>query len=984
MNSERWEKIQSLFEKALELKPADRENYLKYECADDKELYDEVVSLLKADENEHTIFSGSATDYISLDDATLDGNIFGNYKALKQIGSGGMGSVYLAERVDGYFEQKVALKIVKPGMNTREIISRFEEERQILAKLHHPNIARLLDGGISDLGLPYFTMEYVEGSSIVEYCDENKLTIEQRLELFKKVCEAVLYAHQNLVIHRDLKPSNILVQIDGNVKLLDFGIAKVFEEDESERFITRTGLRVMTPEYASPEQVRGQQVSTATDIYSLGLILYQLLTGCPPYEIQSTSALEMERIICLTEPQKPSTIFSKIPGFVKEKSNIITSEVISEKRRTTSSKLRKRISGDLDSICLKAIRKESSERYRSIAEFISDIDNHINGLPIVARKGTAAYRTKKFIQRHQTGVTITAIAVIILSAIVFYYTIQLASERDKARLEAEKSKKVAEFLSGIFKVADPENSNGETITVRELLDNGVRRIESELSSQPEVLANMFGVTGNVYKSLGLFDKAKTLLDKSYLLNDSLFGENSPETIKSLNDVARLNFVMGDYQNAIKKLNLAIKKRKSIFGNESLETAESINDLGMVMREEGKYSESDSLLMIALNIRKKILPGKSPEIAESKNNLGLINQDMGKYEVSRKLYEEALEIKEKYYNKIHPSVAETKGNLASLLQEMGRYEEASKLFAEALEIDKKLYGDLHPQISTDLYYIASNKALLGDLTSAEKLYSEVLELDKKLLGEEHPYVALDMNNLAGIYNDKGKYTEAEVLYKKSYELNKKNYGNEHPEVATSLSNLGVLYQRWGKPSLAEPLLKDALSLRIKLLGEEHPSTITSMNIYAGLLANAGKFTEAVEQFRKSLSLRIKTLGENHPLTALTYVGMGDALINIKNFTEAEVKINKGIDIYKNALPQDHWNISHAESILGKCYSAEGRYAEAEKLLLEAYKNLVDKKGSRDNLTRYALKSIIKNYERWGKKNKAKDFKVILGDVDTNNR
>lgn len=983
MNSERWKKIQLLFEKALELKQADRENYLKYECADDKELFDEVSSLLKADENEHTIFSGTATDYISLDEVTLDGKIFGNYKALQQIGSGGMGTVYLAERVDGHFEQKVALKIVKPGMNTKEIISRFEDERRILAKLQHPNIARLLDGGVSDLGLPYFTMEYVEGKSIIEYCDENKLTIEQRLGLFKKVCEAVLYAHQNLVIHRDLKPSNILVQDDGNVKLLDFGIAKVFEEDGSERFVTRTSLRVMTPEYASPEQVRGQQVSTATDIYSLGLILYQLLTGYPPYEVQSTSALEMERAICLTEPQKPSTIISKIPGFVKDKSKDLTSEVISANRKTTSSKLRKRISGDLDIICLKAIRKEASERYRSIAEFISDIDNHINGLPIFARKGSAAYRTKKFIQRHKVGVTVTSIAVIVLTAVVFYYTIQLAVERDKATLEAEKSKKVAEFLSSIFKVADPENSNGETITARELLDNGVRRIENELSSQPEVLANMLGVTGNVYKSLGLFDKAKTLLEKSYELNDSLFSEDSPETAKSLNDLATLNFAMGDYDGALKKLNITIKKRQSMFGNESLEIAESINHLGMVYREQGKYNQSDSLLMIALNIRKKILPAESQEIAESKNNLGLVKQDLGKYEESKKLYEAALAIKEKNYGRIHPSVSETIGNFASLLQEMGKYDEASKLFNDVLEIDKKLYGDVHPQISTDLYYLASNKALLGDLNAAEELYSEVLELDIRLLGEEHPYVALDMNNLAGIYSDKGDYYKAEALYKKSYELNRKIYGDQHPEVATSMSNLGVLYQRWNKPFQAEPLLKDALDLRIRLLGEEHPSVVTSINIYAVLLSNAGKYKQAVEQYRKSLSLRIKTLGENHPNTALTYVGLGESLISLKIFSEAEETITKGLNIYKKTLPADHWNIFYAECILGKCYSAEGRYGEAEKLLLGAYKNLVATRGNNDRLTRSALRSIIKNYERWGKQTKANEYRALFSQADLNN-
>ena len=316
MNSERWNKIQSIFEKALNLNPSEKENFLQRECGDDKELFDEVASLLLADEKQHSIFSGSAADYMAVVDATLEGKTFGNYRAIKQVGSGGMGSVYLAERVDGMFEQKVALKVVKPGMNSQEIITRFEEERQILARLQHPHIARLLDGGISELSLPYFTMEYVEGKPITEYCDDKNLTIEGRLELFRKVCEAVLYAHQNLVIHRDIKPSNILVQEDGTVKLLDFGIAKVFEDSDDKKLLTRTGMRMMTPEYASPEQVKGDPVSTATDIYSLGLILYQLLTGCPPYEIQSTSALEMERIICLTEPQKPSTMITKIllPG----------------------------------------------------------------------------------------------------------------------------------------------------------------------------------------------------------------------------------------------------------------------------------------------------------------------------------------------------------------------------------------------------------------------------------------------------------------------------------------------------------------------------------------------------------------------------------------------------------------------------------------------------------------------------------------------
>jgi len=982
MNPERWNKIQSLFDKALELNPSERENFLKQECGNDTELFDEVISLLSADEKQHSIFSGSATDYIAVADANLDGKTFGNYRAIKQIGSGGMGSVYLAERADGQFEQKVALKVVKPGMNSREIISRFEEERQILARLQHPNIARLLDGGISELGLPYFTLEYVEGKPITEYCDENNLTIEERLKLFKKVCEAVLYAHQNLVIHRDIKPSNILVQKDGTVKLLDFGIAKVFEEDEDQKFVTRTGMRVMTPEYASPEQVRGEAVSTATDIYSLGLILYQLLTGCPPYEVTSTSALEMERIICLTKPQKPSTMVTKIFSSVDHRKKT-SPDYISQKRKTSIPKLRKRISGDLDNICLMAIRKEPERRYSSIAQFIADLDNHLTGLPIIARKSTAGYRTKKFIQRHRVGVVIISLAVFIIAIVTIFYTIQLAEERDRAQREAEKANKVAEFLAGIFKVSDPEQSRGETITARELLDNGVKRIENELSDQPEVLADMLGVTGNVYKSLGLYDNALVLLQKSYSINDSLLGDDSPETVKSLNDLANLNFAMGEYESAIEKFSEALTKRKSIYGKKSLEASESMNDLAMVLREQGDYDQSEKLLTASLSIRKKLLPVESPEVAQSINNLGLLKEDMGELEEAKKLLEESLHIKEKIYGKIHPSVTETIGNLAYLLQQLGEYEEASKLFEETLKIDKRLYGDVHPSISTDLYNIASNTALMGDLNSAESLYTDVLDLDKKLLGDEHPYIALDLNNLAGILSDKGDYKEAEILYKQSLALNKKIYGDEHPEVATSMSNLGVMYNRWKKYDLAEPLLKGALEMRIKLLGENHPNVVTSLNIYAALLSSEGKYKEAVEQYRKSLSLRIKMLGENHPHTANAFLGLGNALIEINNFDEAEEKLNRGLEAYKSKLPPDHWNISYAESLLGKCYSREGKYEQAEKLLLGAYRNLLDKRGKDDRLTINTIKMLIKNYKLWGRENEAEKFEKLLSSTDANN-
>lgn len=976
MNPERWKKIQLLFEKALEFDKPERERFLAEECGEDKELFSEVNSLISADEQEHSIFSGSAAEYIAIDEKKLDGKVLGKYRVIKQIGTGGMGSVFLAERADGMFEQKVALKVVKPGMNSLEIIKRFEGERQILAKLRHPNIASLLDGGISDIGLPYFTMEFVEGKPITEYCDAKNLNIEQRLDIFKKVCTAVLYAHQNLVIHRDIKPGNILVKEDGTVKLLDFGIAKVFEEDENNKSLTRTGFRVMTPEYASPEQVRGETVSTATDIYSLGLILYQLLSGCPPYEVNTTSALELERIICLSEPQKPSTMIIKISTSVRGSVQQASSEFISRKRSTSISKLRKRISGDLDNICLMAIRKEPERRYNSIAQLIHDIDNHLNGLPVSARKSTASYRTRKFITRHRAGVVITSIAVLIIAIVTTFYTMQLAEERDKAKLEAEKSKKVSEFLAGIFEVSDPEQSRGESITARELLDNGVKRIETELADQPEVLANMFGVTGNVYKSLGLYKAAMILLQKGYNLNDSLFGYDSPETAKSLNDLGNLNFAMGDYSSAIENFNNAIKIRKKIHGELSPEAAQSMNGLGLVLREEGRYDEAEKLITVSLSVRKKYYLEMSREVAESLNNLALIKEDQGKYEEAKELFEESLRIKEKLYSRIHPSVSHTLGDLAFLLQQMGKYKEASELFNKTLETDKSLYGNLHPEVSTDLYNLGSNTALMGDLDGAEKLYIQVLEMDKKLLGEKHPYIALDLNNIAGILSEKGKYEEAEKLYSQSLNLNMKLYGNEHPEVATSLSNLGVLYQRWGKYNQAEPLLKSALDMRTKLLGEDHPNVVTSINIYASLLSSEGKYEESMRQFRKSLDLRIKLLGEDHPLTASAFLGLGNTLIELDSLKEAEEKINKGIEIYKGKLPADHWNISYSESLLGKCYSRMGQFGDAEALLLKAYKNMIEKRGNNDRLTISTLKALIKNYKNWGKKKKAEVYEKML--------
>ncbi|HMB90944.1 MAG TPA: serine/threonine-protein kinase, partial [Rhodothermales bacterium] len=420
MDAHRWSRVNELFDAAYEVVPEERKAYLEKAVAGDEALFREVWSLLHEDQHTHSLLDGVALDAITvLDDTSHEGRRIGPYQIEREIGHGGMGRVFLAHRADGEFEQQVALKLIKRGMDSEAVLHRFRSERQILARLQHPHIARLLDGGLTDEGQPYFAMEYVEGQPIDVFCDAHHLTIDERLALFQDVCRAVLYAHAQLVVHRDLKPSNILVMEDASgrpqVKLLDFGIAKMLAEDEEG--LTQTGVAVMTPEYASPEQVRGEAVSTATDIYSLGVVLYELLAGHRPYDIASRNSVEMAQVVLSTEPERPSTA-------VKRPTGDTTAEAISRARGTVVERLRRRLAGDLDVICLKALRKEVERRYQSVEALAEDLRRHLSGLPVEARADTATYRVRKFVERHRAGVFTTAGMLLLVSALVGFYTVQ--------------------------------------------------------------------------------------------------------------------------------------------------------------------------------------------------------------------------------------------------------------------------------------------------------------------------------------------------------------------------------------------------------------------------------------------------------------------------------------------------------------------------------------------------------------------------------
>jgi serine/threonine protein kinase/Tfp pilus assembly protein PilF len=979
----RWKKIQDLFAAALERPPAGRDAFLRQACAGDEELLREVASLLSADQDAHSILEGSAIDAAGIPrELSVEGKLVGAYRIVKQVGSGGMGAVYLAERADGQFQQKVALKVIKRGMDSEGILRRFQSERQILAQLEHPNIVRLLDGGMTDDGLPFFTMEYVEGEPIDSYCDRLNLTIDERLDIFRTICSTVQYAHRNLVVHRDLKPSNILVTKDGSVKLLDFGIAKMLDVAGGSADVTGMtlmGVKVMTPEYASPEQVRGEPVTTASDVYSLGVILYQLLSGHHPYRFPSRSPADVENVVRHTEPKKPSTVAQQTE-VVEGGTTTITPELVSKSRGTMPEKLRKRLAGDLDTICIKALQKVPEQRYGSVEQLLGDLIAHAEGRAITARPATVPYRVRKFVQRHRTAVIATAGVFLMIAVLVVFYTLRLAEERDRAQLEALKAEQVSDFLTSLFKVSDPSESRGQTITARELLERGATRIERELSGQQEVQATMMNVVGKVFQSLGLYDNATGYLERSLDIRKRIFDRTHPVVATSLNDLGSLLHARGLYPEADSLFRQALAIRRSVSDEPTAELAQSMNDLGMVLRDMGAYDEAEPLLIEALAVRQRVLGVEHQKTAESLNNLALMYQDRGEYDAADSLMRFALRMKRKLLGEDHPEVSLSLGSLAFILQDKGEYDEAETLFREALALDRRIHGEVHPAISTDLYQLASLVQRKGEYDTAETLFRQVLELDKKLLGAEHPYIALDINNIASVRSEKGDLKGAESLYREALVFNRKAHGEEHPEVATSFSNLGSVLNRQRRYAEAEPLLRRALELRRKLLGKNHPHVVTSLSHLAALTDNKGDSKQAASLYREVLDLRVQLLGERHPQTAWTMISFGTVMMKGSNVAGAESLLVAGLSILQEKLPADHWEIANTKSVLGECVMKLKRFKDAEPLVMEGYEGLKLKRGAGDRMTQSALRRVIALLEATDRKQEAAAYRALVAKTE----
>jgi len=820
-----WDRVQELFDRAVDLPTGQRETFLREQCAGDELLYSEVLSLIAADNLQHSFLDEQAMDLFEVRSIEhSEGQLVGPYRLIRKIAAGGMGLVFLAERIDGQYTQRVALKLIKRGMDSDEIIRRFTAERQILANLSHPNIARLIDGGLSSEGVPWFSMEYVDGEPIDAYCDKRGLKIRERLMLFLTVCRAVQYAQQNLVVHRDLKPGNILVTSEGTVKLLDFGIAKLLgtgQGNDGLADLTRTGLRVMTPGYASPEQVRGEAVTTASDVYSLGVVLYRLLTGSAPYHLTGDTPLELERVICQTDPKRPSAaVTGHQTGTEAGLGEDADRAAVCRARGTVLPRLRRQLSGDLDNICLMALRKEPDRRYQTASQLADDIARHLDGRPVRARGNSLRYRAGKFLRRYRVGVAALAVFVALIASLIVVYTMKLQQERDRAQLEARKAEEVSQFLAGLFEVSDPSESVGETVTARELLDEGAQRLLIDLADQPETQAAMMTVVGNVYHQLGLSQKADTILTKAMRIWQEHTGLDHADAARTVHHLAVVAYDLAEYDRAELLYLEALEINRNLHGEEHATVAEDINNLGAVFKRKGDLDAAREMFEKALDLRLRLTGEVDLAVAHSMNHLGGILREQGEYERAEKLLRRGLEIRRELVGPHHFETIASMGNMARFHTQFKEYDKAEALYREALELLHTMVGEEHRYVAGITGSLAHVLLSRGDFVGAEQYYRESLDIFTAVLPPRHVHTSGAMVGVADALRMQGRSGEAEPLLREALGIREAAWPADHWQVAQARAMLGLCLADTRRETEAIPLLEESLDpLRIRM-GAEH--------------------------------------------------------------------------------------------------------------------------------------------------------------------
>lgn len=798
MDPTRWQRVEEIFGSAVEHPPASRAEAVAAACGDDQELRREVLSLLDSADSAADYFTDLASRAgvartVEADGSRMIGRTVGAYRLVRPLGGGGMGMVFLAERDDRQFQKEVALKLLRTGVASSEGRQRFLRERQILARLEHPGIARLLDGGVMEDGTPYYVMEYVEGLPIDRFCDEHRLPVSDRLELFLSVCEAVEHAHRHLVVHRDLKPGNILVGSDGRVKLLDFGIARVLDPLDAAAGATLASLaHPMTLAWASPEQVRGEVITTASDVYALGLLLYVLLTGSHPYRREFTSPGDAERVICLEEPAQPSARLAAADAREGRR--------IGEARATSAQGLRGVVAGDLDAVVMMALRKEPERRYASVSHLADDLRRYGQGLPVHACGDSLRYRLSRFVGRNLVAVSAGAAVLLLLVALVglgIRYGLSSAAHGRALAEEAATTQQVADFLMGLFRSTDPVEGFGDTVRARVILDEGALRL-ADADVRPDLRARMMTALARVYNNLGLYDDAVGLHREALAVQREALGDGHPEVAESLTLLA-----------------------------DALHRARAFEDAEPLYRE-------------ALHLHRRL--GSDPLLmAPVLQGLARVKRELGQADTARALLGEVLAIRRAALGEGHFQTVWAELDVAYALRGGGDPDSARALY-EAVIPRLRAHGDsgarLLPSALNNLAYLHMTE---GRLEGAEALYREAIALERQW--GTVPELVLLLNNLAGVLDRGDDTSGTEATLREAIREAERHWPDGGAQVGLSHGALGAWYMEREDARSAEPPLRRALDELVAALGEDHPRAVNGNVQLAGCLVAMGRYPEA---------------------------------------------------------------------------------------------------------------------------------------------
>ena len=869
------EQVTTIVAHARGLSTQDRGDYVRRACGADETLLSHVLQALGDALGEKAAQEQGFWDEVAAGESSgaapgqsLDGQMLGRYRLVRKLGSGGMGDVYLAERADDEYQQRVAIKIVRSGLFAPQIQSRLRMERQILATLQHPNIARLLDGGRAPDGTPYLVMEYIDGEPIDTYCDRRRLSIEARLQLIRTICGAVHYAHQNLIVHRDLKPNNILITPDGVPKLLDFGIAKLLDSRHSAHTlaVTHFEYRVMTPAHASPEQVRGDVITTASDIYVLGVLMYELLSGKRPFHLVGTSLTDMERIICEQEALPPSVMVSRINAESPEMMADIAAH-----RSTTATRLQKRLRGDLDNVIGMALRKDPERRYASAEQLAADLEHHVHGQPVLATSDTWMYRTRKFIKRHALSVAAGIVAVITLagfSAITYIQSQRIAEERDVATAERTRAEQISSFLVELFELSDPSRSRGNQVTAREILDIGARRIRLGLNDQPETRSTLLGTIGRVYGSMGLYESSVELLEDALQSRIRIHGERHPEVALAHAALGSALCDQGQFDACARHLDAALAMQKELLGADAVPVAATLLAHGRLAQLRGELDHAEKYFNDSLAIYRQHQQERTSAAASVMNDLANLYTYRNDPERAATLYRAALDIDRQALGNDHPQVGMHVQNLAFTLQSQGKLDEAAPLFTESLQILSKVLGETHPMTLDATSNYGRFLHRRGDLVQAEQVLARVVDLDRKARGDTHPFVGHDLVSLGMLRIDAGNPAQAEQDFTAALAIYASSLPADHPFAGSALSGLGRAQLEQGRFKEAEQTLRQASQIATKSLAADSPQLAAINSSLGRALLAQQRLDAAAPLLRNSYPILAKAQGESAVITRRT--------------------------------------------------------------------------------------------------------------------